>query len=72
MCSFFVCFVQSHRELQKAMRVFVDETIYPDGQVCLGFFLGSGLGDAYYLCVQAREADGKKPSQDVIDKMAYV
>ncbi|PAV16666.1 hypothetical protein PNOK_0828600 [Pyrrhoderma noxium] len=41
---------QSHRELQKAMRVFVDETIYPDGQ--------------------AREADGKKPSQDVIDKMA--
>ena len=54
------------------MRVFVDETIYPDGQVCLGFFLGSGLGDAYYLCVQAREADGKKPSQDVIDKMAYV
>ncbi|KAL5485690.1 hypothetical protein ACEPAI_6731 [Sanghuangporus weigelae] len=43
---------KSHRELQKAMRMLVDEIIFEDGQ--------------------AREADGKRPSQHVIDKMAEV
>ncbi|KZV68187.1 acyl-CoA dehydrogenase NM domain-like protein [Peniophora sp. CONT] len=40
----------SHRALQKAVRLFVDEVIYPDAQ--------------------AREEDGKRPSLDVIAKMA--
>ncbi|KAI5120210.1 hypothetical protein M0805_006316 [Coniferiporia weirii] len=43
---------ESHRKVQKAMRIFVDEILYPDAQ--------------------AREADGKRPSQSVIDKMAEV
>ncbi|KIP11170.1 hypothetical protein PHLGIDRAFT_18086 [Phlebiopsis gigantea 11061_1 CR5-6] len=43
---------ESHRRLQKAMRQFVDEVIYPDAQ--------------------AREEDGKRPSADVIQKMAAV
>ncbi|TDL25501.1 acyl-CoA dehydrogenase NM domain-like protein [Rickenella mellea] len=42
----------SHRALQKATRILVDEFIYPDAQ--------------------DREADGKRPSQSVIDKMAEV
>ncbi|KAG9005113.1 hypothetical protein FRB93_009983 [Tulasnella sp. JGI-2019a] len=42
-------FKESHRSLQKAMRKFVDEVIYPDGQ--------------------AREADGKRISQSVVDAM---
>jgi hypothetical protein len=41
---------ESHRKLQKAMRQFVDEVVYPDAQ--------------------AREEDGKRPSQAVFDKMA--
>ncbi|KAI0322547.1 acyl-CoA dehydrogenase NM domain-like protein [Amylostereum chailletii] len=41
---------ESHRKLQKAIRLFVDEVIYPDAQV--------------------REEDGKRPSLDVIQKMA--
>ncbi|KAH8109588.1 acyl-CoA dehydrogenase NM domain-like protein [Phellopilus nigrolimitatus] len=41
---------KSHRELQKVMRVLVDEIIYPDAQ--------------------SREADGKRPDQSVLDKMA--
>jgi hypothetical protein len=43
---------QSHRQLQKSFRLFVDEVIYPDAQ--------------------AREEDGKRPSLEVIAKMAYV
>jgi hypothetical protein len=42
--------VQSHRKLQKAMRLFIDEIVYPDAQL--------------------REEDGKRPSLDVIAKMA--
>ncbi|TFK46119.1 acyl-CoA dehydrogenase NM domain-like protein [Heliocybe sulcata] len=41
---------ESHRRLQRAVRKFVDEVIWPDAQ--------------------AREADGKRPSQSVFDKMA--
>ena len=40
---------QSHRQLQKAVREFVDNIIFPDAQ--------------------ERELDGKRPSQDVLDKM---
>ncbi|THH33221.1 hypothetical protein EUX98_g950 [Antrodiella citrinella] len=43
-------FTESHRELQKAIRHFTDEVIYPDAQ--------------------AREEDGKRPSQSVFDKCA--
>lgn len=45
-------FYQSHRQLQKAMREFVDDVIYPDAQL--------------------HEEDGKRPSLEVIEKMAYV
>ncbi|KAA1467460.1 acyl-CoA dehydrogenase NM domain-like protein [Dentipellis sp. KUC8613] len=41
---------ESHKRLQKAMREFVDNVVYPDAQ--------------------AREEDGKRPSLDVIQKMA--
>ncbi|KAF7795985.1 hypothetical protein EIP86_007154 [Pleurotus ostreatoroseus] len=41
---------ESHRQLQKAVREFVDDVLYPDAQ--------------------AREDDGKRPSLDVIAKMA--
>ena len=41
---------QSHRTLQKAIREFVDNIIFPDAQL--------------------HEADGKRPSQSVLDKMA--
>lgn len=43
---------QSHKKLQRAMRQFVDEVVYPDAQL--------------------HEEDGKRPSLEVIDKMAYV
>ncbi|KDQ57209.1 hypothetical protein JAAARDRAFT_178819 [Jaapia argillacea MUCL 33604] len=43
-------FKETHKKLQKAVRLFVDEVIYPDAQ--------------------AREEDGKRPAQSVIDKMA--
>ncbi|KAI0064741.1 acyl-CoA dehydrogenase NM domain-like protein [Artomyces pyxidatus] len=43
-------FKDSHKRLQKAIREFVDEVIYPDAQL--------------------REEDGKRPSLDVIHKMA--
>ncbi|KAI0710023.1 peroxisomal acyl-CoA-dehydrogenase [Earliella scabrosa] len=42
-------FKESHRQLQKAVREFVDNIIFPDAQ--------------------ERELDGKRPSQDVLDKM---
>jgi hypothetical protein len=42
--------IQSHRTLQKALRTFVDEVMFPDAQ--------------------AREDDGKRPSQSVFDAMA--
>ncbi|KAH8099997.1 acyl-CoA dehydrogenase [Cristinia sonorae] len=41
---------ESHREFQKAVRLFTDEVLYPDAQ--------------------AREEDGKRPSQAVFDKCA--
>ena len=41
---------QSHRRLQKAVREFVDNIIFPDAQL--------------------HEADGKRPSQSVLDQMA--
>ncbi|KAI6008105.1 acyl-CoA dehydrogenase/oxidase [Pisolithus orientalis] len=40
----------NHRQFQKAVRLFIDEVVYPDAQ--------------------AREEDGKRPSQVVFDKMA--
>ncbi|KAG8840039.1 hypothetical protein FRB91_006602, partial [Serendipita sp. 411] len=43
-------FNESHKALQRAMRKFVDEIIYPDAQ--------------------AREEDGKRISQSVVDAMA--
>ncbi|PSR72962.1 hypothetical protein PHLCEN_2v11199 [Hermanssonia centrifuga] len=45
-------FKESHRQLQKATRILVDEIVYPDAQ--------------------AREQDGKRPSQSVFDRMAEV
>ncbi|KAJ3532050.1 hypothetical protein NM688_g7483 [Phlebia brevispora] len=41
---------ESHRKLQKAVREFVDEVLYPDAQL--------------------HEEDGKRPSLEVIEKMA--
>jgi len=43
-------FNESHKRLQKTLRKFTDDVIYPDAQ--------------------AREEDGKRPSQSVIDAMA--
>jgi hypothetical protein len=42
----------THRQLHKELRKFVDNVMYPDAQ--------------------AREEDGKRPSQAVFDDMAYV
>jgi hypothetical protein len=42
----------THRQLHKELRKFVDDVMYPDAQ--------------------AREEDGKRPSQAVFDDMAYV
>ena len=47
----------------------MDEYIYPDAQV---YYLNSDQ-EAWFLTVmwrQARELDGKRPSQSVVDKMA--
>lgn len=50
------------------MRKFVDEYIYPDAQVRVLPALGAPSINP--VISQARELDGKRPSQSVIDKMA--
>ncbi|KZT73165.1 acyl-CoA dehydrogenase [Daedalea quercina L-15889] len=45
-------YTENHRQLQRAIRKFMDEVVYPDAQ--------------------ARELDGKRPSQSVVDAMAKI
>ena len=53
------------------MRKFVDEFVYPDAQVST--FLDIRKRSSHMYCLQqAREEDGKRPSQSVIDAMAAV
>ena len=53
------------------MRKFVDDYLFEDAQVRINSLEFVGLRvDSKTIFVQAREADGKRPSQAVIDKMA--
>lgn len=68
-CKTFI--TKSHRTLQKAMRKFVDEIVYPDAQVCWSNSFNGHL-QSLNSRLQAREEDGKQPSLSVIQAMAWV
>jgi alkylation response protein AidB-like acyl-CoA dehydrogenase len=62
-------FSDNHRQFQVAVRKFCEEYLYPDSRVCLLFLNPYWLRISYFQ-YQAREADGKRPSQSVLDAMA--
>ncbi|THH28855.1 hypothetical protein EUX98_g5336 [Antrodiella citrinella] len=63
-------FTEGHREFQKVVRMFFDDHVYPDAQASL--FLISLWAYLTSHTLQLRELDGKRPSQEVFDKMAEV